>query len=340
MQEPNEEKTGMRAREAGVTPSVYVVLLNWNGCQDTLECVRSLEKVTYPNFVIIIVDNGSDGNDAETIRREVGDSCHIIENGRNDGFCEGNNVGMRYALAQGADYVLILNNDTVVDSDFLSQLVESAEADPSVGVAVPCIYFYDNPVKLAYPRVIDTWPLMMHVHLGPYSQFLRARRLKKTVTIRMLDGCCFLIKRHVLKGTGLFDPDYFWGGGSGDLGKLTMDLGYRMVAVPEAVIWAKIARSLGDREQGALAWAYWAPRSEILFARKHLSWPHFLLFLAMLPLRTAAWLAIYGRRPGILAVLPPIARGLWDGIRLRITYRPPRIRGKRTVYGSAVPRRR
>lgn len=328
------------ASSGGAAPKVFTVLLNWNGCRDTLECVRSLERITYPNHSIVIVDNGSEGDDVSTLRRELGDSCHIIENPRNDGYCEGNNIGMRYSLEQGADYVLILNNDTVVHSDFLSQLVEAAEADPCVGVAVPCIYLYDKPAKLAYPRAIDTWPLMMHVHLGLFAQFLRPRKLEETVTIRLLDGCCFLVDRHILKDTGLFDPDYFVIGGSGDLGKLTMDLGYRMVAVPEAAIWAKIARSFGDRKQGALAYAYWAPRSEILFARKHLAWPHFLLFLAMLPLRAVVWLTAYGRRAGVLAVLRPIARGLWDGLRLRITYRPPRVRGRRTVFGSVVSRRR
>jgi GT2 family glycosyltransferase len=337
---PAETERRTDPSAAPAAPKVFTVLLNWNGWQDTLQCVRSLQRVTYANHSIVVVDNGSEGDDVSILRRELRDRCHIIENGRNDGYCEGNNIGMRYALAQGADYILVLNNDTVVDRDFLSHLVAAAEADPEVGVVVPCIYLYDEPERAAYPRVIDRWPLMMHVHLGPFFQFLKARRLKSATTIRLLDGCCFLMKRHVLEGTGLFDPDYFVIGGSGDLGKLAMGLGYRMVAVPEAVIWAKIARSFGDRKQGALAYAYWAPRSEILFARKHLSRPHFLLFLALLPLRAAAWLAAYGRRAGTPAVLPPIARGVWDGFRFRISYQPPRAHKSQPLTGSAVPWKR
>jgi GT2 family glycosyltransferase len=325
----------MGSPEAQAAPKVLTVLLNWNGWQDTLECVRSLQNITYPNQVIVIVDNGSVGDDVQILRRELGNSCRIIQNERNDGYCEGNNVGMRYALAEGADYILILNNDTVVAPDFLSRLVAVAEADPEIGVVTPSICLYDEPERMAYPRVIDRWPLMVHVHLGLFFQFLKAKRLEKATTIRLLDGCCFLVKREVLEVTGLFDPDYFMGGGSGDLGKLAMDLGCRIVAVPEAMIWAKVARSFGDRQQGALAYAYWAPRSEILFARKHLAWPHYLLFVTLLPLRTAAWLAAYGRRARTPAVIPAIARGIRDGFRLRITYWP--VRGAReNLDGSAV----
>ena len=300
------------------------MLLNWNGWRDTLECVRSHRKVTYRAQSIVIVDNGSEGDDVAILRRELGDTCHIIENGRNDGYCEGNNVGIRYALAQGADYVLVLNNDTVLDRDFLSQLVAAAEADPKVGVAVPCIYLYDDPETRAYPRPIDPWPLMAHVHLGVFFQFLRPKELKEPTAIRLLDGCCFLIKRQVLEVAGMFDPDYFFAGGSGDLGKLVMDAGFKMVAIPRAKIWAKVARSFGDRRQGALAYAYWGPRSEILFARKQLTWAHRLLFWTLLPLRAAVWLVAYGRRARTPAVLPPLARGIRDGFRLRISHAPGR----------------
>lgn len=319
---------------------MFTVLLNWNGRRDTLECVRSHQKVTYPNQSIVIVDNGSSGDDVAVLRRELGNSCHIIENGRNDGYCEGNNIGIRYALTQGADYILVLNNDTVLDRDFLSRLVAAAEADHDVGVVVPSIRLYDDPETIAYPRAIDRWPLMLQVHLGLLFQFLKAKKLEGATRIRLLDGCCFLVKREVLEATGLFDPDYFVVGGSGDLGKLAMDRGWRMVAVPEAKIWAKVARSFGDRRQAALAYAYWAPRSEVLFARKHLSRLHLFIFGALLPSRIAVWLVAYGRRARSPAVLPAIAKGMWDGFRLHISYRPPEGEGSRAVAGSPVAGRR
>jgi GT2 family glycosyltransferase len=336
----DRERRLARPTGAQPAPSVFTVLLNWNGWRDTLECVRSHRKVSYPNLSIVIVDNGSSGDDVAILRRELGDACEVIENGRNDGYCEGNNVGIRYALSRGPDYVLVLNNDTVLDPDFLSHLVTAAEADPKVGVAVPSIYLYDDPETVAYPRPIDRWPLMAHVHLGVFFQFLRPKELSGPAVVRLLDGCCFLVKREVLETTGLFDPDYFFAGGSGDLGKLVMDGGFKMIAVPRAKIWAKVARSFGDRRQGALAYAYWGPRSEILFVRKHLAWPHLVLWGALLPLRIAVWLIAYGRRVRTFAVLPPLARGIWDGFRLRIAHRPTRQDGSLSADHLRSPWRR
>jgi GT2 family glycosyltransferase len=303
---------------------VYVVLLNWNGWQDTLECVRSLQKLVYPRYSVVIVDNGSAAQDVQRLRDELGDSVHIIANPRNDGYCEGNNIGMRYALARGADYVLVLNNDTIVAPDFLSHLVISAEADDRVGIVVPRIFLYDQPETMAYPRGIDRWPLMLSVLVGPFFQSLKIPRLETPSDIRYLDGCCFLAKREVLEQTGLFDADYFFPGGAADVGKLTMDLGYCIMAVPEAVIWAKVARSFGDRRRGALAYAYWGPRSEILFARKHFARPQMMAFLVLFPLRTALWLLAWGSRVRTPAVLGAVTRGVRDGWRFPITHWPPR----------------
>ena len=329
-----------RSTAAKLAPSVFTVLLNWNGWRDTLECVHSHQKLTYPNQSIVIVDNGSAGDDVGILRRELGDACRIIENGQNDGYCEGNNVGIRYALAEGADYVLVLNNDTVLDPGLLSHLVAAAEADPKVGVAAPCIYLYDDPETLAYPRRTDRWPLMLSVQLGVFFQFLKAKEPAGPAAVRLLDGCCFLVKRRVLETTGLFDADYFFAGGSGDLGKLAMDSGFEITAVPRAKVWAKVARSFGDRRQGALAYAYWGPRSEILFARKHLSRYQLLLFGMLLPLRAAVWLAAYGRRVRSPAVLPPLARGMRDGFRLRISHRPAGQDGSGGIAGAWAARGR
>src|SRR5664279_2479168 len=97
----------------------YIILLNWNGWQDTIACVESCRKLSYPNFRILIVDNGSTDN-SEAILRERLPDIELLQTGANLGFAGGNNVGIRHALAQGADYVWLLNNDTVVDAEALS----------------------------------------------------------------------------------------------------------------------------------------------------------------------------------------------------------------------------
>src|SRR5665647_2161931 len=177
-------------------PNVFIVILNWNGWEDTIECLESLYDISYPNYNVVIVDNDSQDDSLARIRayargevvvesaslpydcrkeplsvtnytrREAEDiqattlskklvrgnrnkasngSLVIIQNEQNSGYPEGNNIGMRYALKASADYVLLLNNDTVVDKYFLSELVRAADKDARIGVIGPKIYWYDVP---------------------------------------------------------------------------------------------------------------------------------------------------------------------------------------------------
>jgi len=85
-------------------PTVSTIILNWNGLKDNIECLESLDKVTYPNYQVIVVDNGSTGDDGKTLRERYGDYIQIIQNDKNYGYAEGNNIGMRYAMRNGSDY--------------------------------------------------------------------------------------------------------------------------------------------------------------------------------------------------------------------------------------------
>src|SRR4030042_5743937 len=126
-------------------PKVSVVIVNWNNFNDTAACVESLKKVTYPNREIIVVDNGSQGDDVNLLRQGFGDSIRLIANGKNRGFAGGCNIGIRDALSRGAEYFALLNNDTVVAPDFLEAVVRVAESDKKVGVAGGKIYCYELP---------------------------------------------------------------------------------------------------------------------------------------------------------------------------------------------------
>ena len=119
-------------------PLVAIVVLNWNGLHDTLKCFESLETITYPDYELMLVDNGSTDGSAACLRARYPDIA-IIENKENLGFAEGNNVG-KHALAKRTHYVLLLNNDTIVAPAFLDALVTLAESDPR---HVPLLYRYD-----------------------------------------------------------------------------------------------------------------------------------------------------------------------------------------------------
>ena len=124
-------------------PKVAVIVLNWNGLDDTVECLESLRKISYPNYAVVVVDNGSEGDDVRVLKEKFGDYVHVVENERNYGFAEGNNIGIRYSLnALEPAYLLLLNNDMVVAPDFLEELVRVAESDTGIGILGPTSYRY------------------------------------------------------------------------------------------------------------------------------------------------------------------------------------------------------
>lgn len=127
-----------------MVPSISIIILNWNGRSDTIECVESCLLSTYPSFRIVVVDNGSsDGSEAALLEKFP--YLDIVQTGCNLGYAGGNNRGIRHALANGADYVWLLNNDTVVAPDALAELVAMAEATPHSGMIGSKILFYDRP---------------------------------------------------------------------------------------------------------------------------------------------------------------------------------------------------
>ncbi|MCH7835931.1 MAG: glycosyltransferase family 2 protein, partial [Chloroflexi bacterium] len=130
------------------SPYVAIVILNWNGLADTTECLESLRGIAYPSYRTIVVDNGSSGDDVRVLRERFGDSIRLIASPDNLGFAGGANLAIREALADGADYVLLLNNDVTVDRQFLDELVRAAEERPDAAALCPKIYFREQPTVI------------------------------------------------------------------------------------------------------------------------------------------------------------------------------------------------
>lgn len=125
-------------------PLVYVVILNWNGYADTADCLTTCLTNRYPRTRIVVVDNGS-SDGSELLLRSAFPEITVVQTGSNLGYAGGNNVGIRHALGSGADYVVLLNNDTVVDPDFITSLVQIATADCRPGMLCSNIFFHDPP---------------------------------------------------------------------------------------------------------------------------------------------------------------------------------------------------
>ncbi|MBI1863902.1 glycosyltransferase family 2 protein, partial [Candidatus Woesebacteria bacterium] len=121
---------------------IFIIILNWNRYQDTHDCLKSLEKINKKNLDlnILVVDNGSKVEEIEKLKKIVPANSLILNN-KNLGFAQGNNVGIRQALKNNADYVLVLNNDTFLDKNFLTELVSTAQKDKKIGALTSKIYF-------------------------------------------------------------------------------------------------------------------------------------------------------------------------------------------------------
>ena len=187
-------------------PRVSIIILNWNSYQVTLDCLLSLRKMDYRNFEVVLVDNGSVDGSPEKLLASAPE-IRLIKNATNLGFAGGCNVGMRDALRRGTDYVLLLNNDTIVAPDFLSQLVRVAESDEKIGAVNPKILFFDHPDRLNYAggeqKALETVP---QSDWSPPPDDGRYDRMRE---VSFLTGCAFLIKADVVRQIGVLEEVYF-----------------------------------------------------------------------------------------------------------------------------------
>ncbi|NIQ76962.1 MAG: glycosyltransferase [Anaerolineae bacterium] len=225
--------------ESLIWPKVCVLILNWNGLSDTLDALASLSALSYPNYEIVVVDNGSEGDDADALKRRVGNRIHLVQNEKNYGFAEGNNIAMRYTLAKlEPDYIALLNNDAVVSHNWLTELIKPFLADDSAQIAVtsPTIVDYSCPERIRFGN--DS-------RVSIFGQVRHSQRHSATGELRTITGASFVIKASVVQGLEeFFCPEYFAYYEDVDLSWRLINLGYRLVHVPTAVVSHKESASL------------------------------------------------------------------------------------------------
>lgn len=219
-------------------PEVYIIVLNWNGMEDTKECIESLKKIIYPNYEILLVDNGSTDGSVECLKK-LYPEIEIIENQNNLGFAEGNNVGIKRALEKKADYVLLLNNDTIVDKDFLTHIIIVAESSDEIGIVGPKVYFYNdrNKIQSAGGSVnfyTGRTPLI-GCNMQDVGQFDKIRE------VDYVSGCALLSKADVIEKLGFLCSDYFAYYEEVELCTRAKNNNFKVVCVPNSKIWHKEA---------------------------------------------------------------------------------------------------
>jgi hypothetical protein len=222
-------------------PKVFIIILNWNGKDDTIECLESLKKIDYPDYKIVVVDNGSTDDSVEIIPKRYFEQVAFIAAKKNFGFSGGNNIGIDYALKNGADYILLLNNDTIVEPDFLSELVQAAEENKKVGILGPKILFYSNKnlIWSAGGKISKNYT---RGELVGYKEKDEGEYGEKK-EVDYISGTCLLIKKEVVEKIGPMSEDYFLYYEDTDWNMRARRAGFKCLFVPNSKIYHKVSKS-------------------------------------------------------------------------------------------------
>ncbi len=292
-------------------PLVTIVLVNWNGRDDTLACLRSLAAIDYPRTDIVLVDNASEDDSLPVVKAEF-PGITIVANDRNEMFARANNQGIRIARDNRSDYVLLLNNDTEVAPDFLSRMVDAARGDTRVGMVGPKIYFSEPANSLWYAGgVVDLWKgLIAHrgIRQEDRGQFDRAG------DTGYITACAVLVTSACLDAVGGLDDGYYIYGEDVDWCERVRRAGFRLVYEPAAHVWHKVSSSSGGKDvAGGLTPFKVAhkTRSMFRFFRRYArwyQWPTILLFTAGYAVKAAVFMVSAGNWAGLRAMFSVFLR--------------------------------
>lgn len=221
-------------------PNVGIVISNYNGWQDTVQCLESLQKQTYRDFEIILLDDASTNDSVQQLQKHLTENTVFLPQEANSGFAAVNNVGMRRALADGCDWVLLLNNDTVVAPDFLETLLRET---PTGAVSCPKMLFLDPPDEIWFAGGELDRATGKVKHLGGHEKDGPAFAEKKQVSF--ITFCCVLLPRQVVEEVGFLDETLFMYCEDVDYCIRLADAGVPMWLLPDAKIWHKAGGSAG-----------------------------------------------------------------------------------------------
>jgi GT2 family glycosyltransferase len=226
-----------------MSPLVFIIVLNWNGKHHLQDCLDSLSSLDYPNYRILLVDNNSkDGS--LSLATDKYPHVESIQNSDNLGFAEGNNVGIRYALSKRADYVVLLNNDTRVEPDFLQHLIQRGEAKNKTGVLGGTILMFSNPL------IVNSTGVNLNLFAYGWDRDFGENRIaigNEGGEVLAVSGCLMAIKREVLEEVGLLDPKFFAYFEDVDFClRVWSRSDFTVEYVPHAVVYHKFSASSGD----------------------------------------------------------------------------------------------
>ena len=256
-----------------------IVVLNWNGADETIACLESLASVVAKGYKLLVVDNGSTDGSPEKIRKAF-PAVELLCLPVNLGYGGGNNAGFRRVKELQAEFVIFLNNDTIVDSGFSAPLVETLRLQPLAGMAVPKIYYWDRPDVLWYAGGVVRLSTGLICHVGLRQK--DAPVFNRPGPTGYATGCCFAMRCRDFEALGGFDESFAMYAEDVDLSLRVRALGKSVQYVPSSRVWHKVSASLSGRPLLKLAKK---SRGALRLFIKHRAWSGLVLYLLLLPLR-------------------------------------------------------
>lgn len=299
-------------------PLVHVIILTWNQKELTDACLASMRAVTYGNYRIVVVDNGSVDDSVDFLRAKYPEAIYL-ETGSNLGFSGGNNVGIKYALEDGAEWVYLLNNDTEVDPRFLDEVMTIAQTDSKIGIVGSTCFYFEPADIIWFAGAHADW--LTGDMIDPRVGKTMPATLPVMEDVDETAGAGMLVRRAVIDQVGLLDPAFFIYFEETDWCQRTKRAGWRVVWAPLSKVWHKVSMTFGELSPEM---TYLMTRNRWLFMRKNA--PNFPLFAmhyfarftkralafqrsGQAPLRRATFIAMFD------AVRNNYGRGSFDRIR-------------------------
>ena len=292
----------------------YAIVLSWNGREDTERCLDALEKVK-PPVRIVCVDNGSTDGSVEAVRDHHPET-HLIENGRNLGFAGGCNVGIRWALAQGAAWVVLVNNDAVIAPDAVAGFASGAARRPEAGVLAGKLYRADRPDRIWYAgQRFLAWLGYSGRHRGEGRR--DGPRYERLSPTGRANGALMAISRATIESIGTFDEELFAYVEDVDYSLRARAAGFEVLFVPKARAWHRV----GASSAAAAHNSYYGTRNMMVVCERHRPLPPPLSWVRRgVILVTFAAYAL--RQPNRRAALAAVRAGYRDARAGRLGPRP------------------
>ena len=252
---------------------IYIIIINWNQYNHTANCIRSLQSISYSEHRIIVVDNASSDGSAEKLEKEFSSQVDLILHKINTGFTGGSNAGIQYALAQGAQYIMLLNNDTIVHHNFIEPLMEQIRLNPAIGVVTPKIYYLNNSKTNRIWAAGGETTLWMGISRSRGRGQIDNGQFNSVQEVDYASGCCLLTTRDVLEEVGLLTNSYFAYYEDVDWCFRAKQMGYQIMYVPQSSIWHSVGSSGKTHPSGEGVQSpfvhYLNSRNHIWFLRTH-----------------------------------------------------------------------